>query len=109
MTAAWRTARLAALAKINLSLRVLPARPDSYHELRTVFQTVSLADELDLSFLPARPLGVRLISKPEIENNLVVRAAQLCVETLGIRGQVELRLTKRIPMGSGLGGGSSDA
>ena len=47
-----RQARLRALAKINLDLRVLHARPDGYHELRTIFQTISLADTIDIAFTP---------------------------------------------------------
>ena len=50
-----RTARLnGRYAKLNLGLRVLYKRPDGYHEIRTVFQTISLADDLDISFTPAR-------------------------------------------------------
>ena len=54
MTSAPRRARVSALAKINLGLKVLDRRADGYHELRTVFQTVSLADTLEVEFTPAR-------------------------------------------------------
>lgn len=104
-----RRARVSALAKINLALRVLRRRPDGFHELRTIYQTISLADSLELEFTPSRGTRVEMRCDPEIPDNLVVRAARLVMDTLRITGRVALRLQKRIPMGSGLGGGSSDA
>ncbi len=99
-----RTAlRLRSLAKINLDLRVLHKRPDGYHDLRTIFQTVSLSDIIEIAYTPARRLTIHLDS--DIPGNLIEKAAQL----LGIPGTFEIRLTKRIPMGGGLGGGSSNA
>ncbi|MBM3744631.1 MAG: 4-(cytidine 5'-diphospho)-2-C-methyl-D-erythritol kinase [Acidobacteria bacterium] len=109
MSAGPRRARLRALAKINLSLKVLGKRPDGYHELRTVFQTVSLADTLEVEFEPARRTRLEVSSRPEIPGNLVERAAWLALEAMRVTGRVTLRLRKRIPVGSGLGGGSSDA
>lgn len=102
-------ARLDAFAKINLSLQVLYKRPDDYHELRTIFQTISLADHLEIAFTPGRKSGVVIDGIPEIPNNLIVRAAELCLDAMGATGWVEFRLRKTIPMGAGLGGGSSDA
>jgi 4-diphosphocytidyl-2-C-methyl-D-erythritol kinase len=104
-----RAARVRALAKVNLDLRVLGKRPDGYHELRTVFQTISLADTLDVAFTPARRTSVELASELNIPDNLVVRAAHLTLEAMRKSGRVDMRLVKRIPMGAGLGGGSSDA
>jgi 4-diphosphocytidyl-2-C-methyl-D-erythritol kinase len=105
-----RSARVRALAKINLDLRVLGLRPDGYHDLRTVFQTISLADTLDLEFTPARRTSISVSCNIEIPGgNLVERAANLALEAMRMSGRVEMRLTKRIPMGAGLGGGSSDA
>jgi len=109
MSARPRRARLRALAKINLSLKVVGKRPDGYHELRTVFQTISLADRLEVEFTPAPSVDIRLASNVEIPDNLVVRAARLLMERTGLRGEVSLILDKRIPAGAGLGGGSSDA
>ena len=103
-----RRARLRALAKINLDLRVLARRPDGYHELRTIFQTISLADTLEISFTPARKTSIELADNP-IPDNLVVRAASALMDAMHSTGRVEMRLKKRIPMGAGLGGGSSDA
>jgi 4-diphosphocytidyl-2-C-methyl-D-erythritol kinase len=104
-----RQARVRALAKINLDLRVLGKRPDGYHELRTIFQTVSLADTLEIAFTPGRRTAVELDDPAQIPDNLVARAASMVLETTGATGRVSLRLEKRIPMGAGLGGGSSDA
>ncbi|HTP88186.1 MAG TPA: 4-(cytidine 5'-diphospho)-2-C-methyl-D-erythritol kinase [Bryobacteraceae bacterium] len=104
-----RTARLRSLAKLNLSLKVLNKRPDGFHDLRTVFQTISLADTIDLEFTPGRGRRVELESGLDIPNNLIVRAANLLMDELKIRGTVRFRLTKTIPMGAGLGGGSSNA
>lgn len=109
MSAGPRRAHVRALAKINLGLKVLGRRPDSYHELRTVFQTVSLADSLELEFEPGRSTAIEVASSIEIPANLVERAAALTLEALEITGRVSIRLRKRIPLGAGLGGGSSDA
>jgi 4-diphosphocytidyl-2-C-methyl-D-erythritol kinase len=104
-----RTVRVPAYAKLNLGLRVLYRRPDGYHEIRTVFQTISLADRLDISFTPARTLRIEMKGTPEIPDNLVERAARLVMEALSIQGHVLFNLKKNIPAGTGLGGGSSDA
>lgn len=104
-----RLARVRALAKINLDLRVLGKRADGYHELRTIFQTVSLSDRLDIAFTPAQITSIELDDAAQIPDNLVVRAARLAMDAMRITGRVTMRLDKRIPMGSGLGGGSSDA
>jgi 4-diphosphocytidyl-2-C-methyl-D-erythritol kinase len=104
-----RRARVQALAKVNLELRVLGKRPDGYHELRTIFQTISLADTIDIAFTPARRTAVELECELAIPENLVVRAARAALDAMRKTGRVELQLTKQIPMGAGLGGGSSDA
>ncbi len=106
---ATRVARVPAFAKLNLGLRVLYKRPDGFHELRTVFQTISLADRLDISFTPARTTRIVVEGTPEIPENLVERAARLAMEDLSIHGDVRFCLKKNIPAGAGLGGGSSDA
>jgi 4-diphosphocytidyl-2-C-methyl-D-erythritol kinase len=105
-----RSARVHALAKVNLDLRVLGRRGDGYHELRTVFQTVSLADTIDIAYTPARRTGISVTADVEIPGgNIMERAAALALEAMKTAGRVELALKKRIPMGAGLGGGSSDA
>jgi 4-diphosphocytidyl-2-C-methyl-D-erythritol kinase len=103
-----RRARLRAFAKINLDLRVLSRRPDNYHELRTVFQTISLTDSLGVTFTPSRKTAIQ-VTGAHIPDNLIVRAAELCLDAMGMTGQVEFELDKQIPMGAGLGGGSSNA
>ena len=101
--------RVPAFAKLNLDLRVLYKRRDGYHELRSIFQTVSLADRIGIRFRRSRRTEVRVSANVEIPDNLMVRAARLCLEQLKISAAVEFELDKRIPMGAGLGGGSSDA
>jgi 4-diphosphocytidyl-2-C-methyl-D-erythritol kinase len=103
-----RRARLRAHAKINLSLRVLGKRPDGYHELRTVFQTIGLHDTIEVEFRKA-PRTRLEIDGPQIPDNLILRAARLFLEETRTSAEIRFRLTKNIPMGGGLGGGSSDA
>jgi len=103
--------RLPAFAKINLCLQILGRRPDGYHELRTIFQTISLHDTLKLSLVSAS--GTTLESDddtlPTGEENLVVRAIDSLRRELKFTAGVHARLEKRIPVARGLGGGSSDA
>jgi 4-diphosphocytidyl-2-C-methyl-D-erythritol kinase len=104
-----RRARVPAFAKINLDLRVLGKRADGYHELRTVFHTISLADTLEVRFLPGRRTEIELLDPQNIPGNLVWKSAETAIEAMGAHGKVLIHLKKRIPMGAGLGGGSSDA
>jgi 4-diphosphocytidyl-2-C-methyl-D-erythritol kinase len=104
-----RSARLRAYAKLNLGLRILYKRTDGYHELRTVFQTISLSDRLEVSFTPGRTARIVVEGTPDIADNLVDRAARLLCESFGIHGDISVKLKKNIPSGAGLGGGSSDA
>jgi 4-diphosphocytidyl-2-C-methyl-D-erythritol kinase len=101
--------RVPAYAKLNLGLRVLYRRPDGYHELRTVFQTISLADRLEIEFTPSRSTQVHIEGTPDIPDNLVERACHLALEAMKVHSHVRFTLRKTIPMGAGLGGGSSDA
>ena len=104
-----RWARVPAYAKLNLGLRVLYKRPDGFHEIRTVFQTISLADRIEIAWVPRRITRIEVEGTPEITDNLAGSAANLVLEDLRIHGDVQLNLKKNIPMGAGLGGGSSDA
>ena len=97
------------LAKLNLDLRVLHKRPDGFHELRTIFQTISLKDTLDIEFDFAKRTQINLSSSIDIKDNLVVRSAKLVLDHLRVNARVRFVLSKRIPMGAGLGGGSSNA
>lgn len=102
-------------AKINLFLRVLHRRPDGYHEIETLFQTVSLADDVEVSLrgessvVPPVELEVAGAELGPDEDNLAFRAATAFRDATGLTPRVHIRLHKRIPAGAGLGGGSSDA
>ena len=97
-------------AKLNLFLHVLGRRPDGYHELQTLFQLLDWGDSVRIRLLD-RPA----ISRPEAEydvveaEDLAVRAALLLQAESGCRQGAEIQVIKHIPMGSGMGGGSSDA
>jgi 4-diphosphocytidyl-2-C-methyl-D-erythritol kinase len=102
--------RVRAYAKVNLGLEVLGRRPDGYHELRTIFQTIDLYDRL--SFEPAKENVKLVVDDPELpcgEDNLVVQAARALAEETGEASGARILLEKKIPSGRGLGGGSSDA
>jgi 4-diphosphocytidyl-2-C-methyl-D-erythritol kinase len=104
-----RSVVVPSFAKLNLDLRVLHKRPDTYHELRTVFQTINLKDTLTVEFESQKRTQIDLDSSIDIPNNLVVRSAKHVLDHLKVTGWVRLVLAKRIPMGAGLGGGSSNA
>ena len=104
---------LRAHAKLNLSLRVLGVRPDGYHDLETVFQSLALHDTLDFEMREG-PLALTCTSEsvPLDARNLVWQAAAVVWACSGRRGEpegVRVHLRKRIPVQGGLGGGSSDA
>ncbi|MEB3199009.1 MAG: 4-(cytidine 5'-diphospho)-2-C-methyl-D-erythritol kinase [Synechococcaceae cyanobacterium] len=108
--------RLLAPAKINLHLEVLGLRPDGFHELAMVMQSLDLADRLELRGRPDGELRLTC-DRPGLEvdeSNLVLRAGRLLQQWAAQRGRsglpgVDLQLEKRIPIGAGLAGGSSDA
>lgn len=102
------TLALPAHAKLNLELRVLGARPDGQHEVRTLLQRISLHDLLIAE--PAAETSLAVEGEaPAGEENLVLRAAGALEAAAGRRLPARFRLVKRIPAGAGLGGGSSDA
>jgi len=100
--------RLRSLAKINLDLRVLHKRGDGFHEIRTVFQTISLADTIEIEYRAGRA-RVDIVSNLNISGNIIERAADMVLGAIGRTGQLRFVLKKRIPLGGGLGGGSSNA
>jgi 4-diphosphocytidyl-2-C-methyl-D-erythritol kinase len=104
-------------AKINLGLAVGSRRPDGYHDLQTILVRINLSDEITLT---RKPKGISLMLQPPTpslrrftvptgKTNIAVEAAALFLKQTGIPGGVQIQLLKRIPVGAGLGGGSSDA
>ncbi|WP_082060931.1 4-(cytidine 5'-diphospho)-2-C-methyl-D-erythritol kinase [Pseudomonas abietaniphila] len=101
---------LPAPAKLNLMLHILGRRPDGYHELQTIFQFLDYGDEL--SFALREDGEVRLQTEIEgvpHDSNLIVKAARALKEQSGCEQGVDIWLNKVLPMGGGIGGGSSDA
>lgn len=102
--------KLRSYAKVNLGLHILGKREDGYHEIRTILQTIGLHDTLEIRLTQGR--GVTLqCNWAELNSgdNLVVRALEAVCRQAGLERGLEARLEKRIPMGAGLGGGSSNA
>ncbi len=110
-----KSLRIPAFAKINSCLDIIARRPDGYHELRTIFQTISLRDTLYLSLDNKKSDAFEFrftsddASMPLGHDNLVVRAITAFEREFGLRGTVSVHLEKKIPVARGLGGGSSDA
>jgi 4-diphosphocytidyl-2-C-methyl-D-erythritol kinase len=109
-----KSVRISAYAKVNLRLDVLGRRADGYHELRTIFQIISLHDTLVLDAMRNRGVELRIDGNVQLAgepgtDNLVYRALDELSRELGLRQGVRAQLTKRIPVGRGMGGGSSDA
>ena len=101
---------LKAYAKINLALEVLGKRPDGYHEVAMIMQSVSLHDMVMLSL--QEPDITLICDRPELpcdHSNLAFRAAELLRREYGVARGVQIELTKRIPLAAGLAGGSTDA
>src|SRR5215210_1819539 len=107
-----REVRLMAFAKVNYALDVLALRPDGYHEVSTVMQSFSLADEVGLQRaaggfdLSVEPEGVEIGAQ---ERNTAYLARKALQRLIGEELPVRVTLRKRIPAGAGLGGGSADA
>lgn len=98
-------------AKVNLHLQVVGRRADGYHELRTLFQTIDLHDRVGVELVDGEAVRLSVLSGevPEGEDNLAVRAARAFLGRWAPGQGVEMTLEKRIPVGGGLGGGSSNA
>jgi 4-diphosphocytidyl-2-C-methyl-D-erythritol kinase len=100
-------------AKLNLFLRILGRRPDGYHLIDSSMVPISLYDRVNLTFVPGARLAVRCRGLqdevPVDGDNLAGRAALLFMRETGLVGDVSITIDKNIPMGAGLGGGSSDA
>ena len=113
MTGTGRALTVEAFAKVNRSLRVLGKRPDGFHELDTVFQTVDLTDEIHFFEGEERSGEVSLTIEgadlPVDGSNLILRAAASLRERFRSRRGARIHLSKKIPVGGGMGGGSSNA
>ncbi len=99
-----------AFAKVNLGLKILEKRKDGYHNIETIMQTVSLFDQLNIS--PNDQSIMIMSNNPNLpcdETNLCYRAAKIFLERKCKKGGVSIHIEKNIPIGAGLGGGSSDA
>ncbi len=101
-----------AFAKVNYALEVRGTRPNGYHEVSTVMQSISLAEEVEIETVAA---GFELVVEPEdagigpLEENTVYRAWRMLAELAGVELPARVSLRKKIPAGAGLGGGSADA
>ncbi len=97
-------------AKINLTLLVLGMRPDGFHEIQSVMQTITLADRLTISLIPS---GIQVVAThpdvPEGEENIIWKAITRFQQVSGERSGVRVVVEKNIPVAAGLGGGSSNA
>jgi 4-diphosphocytidyl-2-C-methyl-D-erythritol kinase len=107
-----KTLHLRAFAKINVGLKILALRPDNYHGLWTIYQTIGLHDRVAVEVSRAGK-GIEVEcdnpAVPSGEGNLVYRAGAAWAEARGWRGRIRVRVEKAIPLGSGMGGASTDA
>ena len=102
---------LKSYAKVNLRLEILKRREDGYHELRTIFQKISLHDILRFSLKKEKGISI-VADHPKLplgKKNLVYAATQSMFKVCGYRGGIHIEIEKKIPLGAGLGGGSSNA
>lgn len=102
----------AAYAKLNLTLDVLGKREDGYHDLKSVMQTISIRDDIEIDIGTGKPWCLKCDKEeiPTDERNLAWKAAKVYLETMNKDPDgLEIRITKRIPSQAGLGGGSADA
>jgi 4-diphosphocytidyl-2-C-methyl-D-erythritol kinase len=100
--------KLPAFAKINLYLEILGKRDDGFHELNTIFQTISLCDYLTFEASDELILTCDVESVPTDESNLIIKAANALIERFNVKKGAKMHLQKITPSPGGLGGGSSD-
>lgn len=98
-----------AYAKINIGLKILSKRPDGYHNLETIFHRINLYDEIEIFTHDKIVLETNLAELPINDNNICIRAFNFFKEAYNIKSGIKIVLNKNIPIGAGLGGGSSDA
>lgn len=101
--------RVPSPAKLNLFLHITGRRPDGYHELQSIFQLIDLCDWLEFEQTDDQQIQIEGLSSVDLEQNLIYRAAQILQPYAKTPSGLIIRLEKNIPMGAGLGGGSSNA
>ena len=101
--------RVPSPAKLNLFLHITGRRPDGYHELQSIFQLIDLCDWLEFEQTDDQQIQIEGLSSVDLEQNLIYRAAQILQPYTKTPSGLIIRLEKNIPMGAGLGGGSSNA
>src|SRR2546423_5864844 len=98
-------------AKINLGLCIGPLRPDGFHDLRTIYQTIALHDVIRVEV--TRGTGIEICCKdprvPKDQTNTCYRIVEPAMAALGAKGRVVIEIEKKLPVRGGLGGGSADA
>ena len=106
-----KTMNMKAYAKVNIGLRINGVRDDGYHTLKTLFQTISFHDNLQLEIQDERGINFSStgLEVPPGDDNLCVKAAQKVLDKKNLKSGIKIRLEKNISVGTGLGGGSSDA
>lgn len=101
--------RVPSPAKLNLFLHITGRRPDGYHELQSLFQLIDLCDWLEFEQTDDQQIQIEGLASVDLEQNLIYRAAQILQPYAKTPSGLIIRLEKNIPMGAGLGGGSSNA
>ncbi|WP_312156275.1 4-(cytidine 5'-diphospho)-2-C-methyl-D-erythritol kinase [Acinetobacter variabilis] len=101
--------RVPSPAKLNLFLHITGRRPDGYHELQSIFQLINLCDWLEFEQTDDQQIQIEGLASVDLEQNLIYRAAQILQPYAKTPSGLIIRLEKNIPMGAGLGGGSSNA
>ena len=106
-----RSINIPAYAKLNLTLDILGKRPDGYHEMQMVMQTISLHDDVTVALTDGKGITCRVdgAALPCDERNLAVKAAKAFCEAMNYSGGIDIALIKRIPSEAGMAGGSADA
>ena len=101
--------RVSSPAKLNLFLHITGRRADGYHELQSIFQLIDLSDWLEFTQTESTQITIEGLSSVDLEQNLIYRAAQMLLPYAKQPTGLNIRIEKNIPMGAGLGGGSSNA
>lgn len=101
--------KLLSPAKINIGLRVLRKRGDGYHDIETIFHEVKLYDEIEIEISDYVELETNSSDVPVGFENLCLKAVRIFLESFGVHSGVKIYLKKNIPVGAGLGGGSSNS